>query len=109
MTFGPQGVLVRRRSIGQRRTASCRSSPVPVAGTTVGCGDAFIAWSLAALGDELEGDLRRGRRARQGGRRRRDGLAPAAARRGLRRRRRAAPCTGGDAARDRRPGDELSG
>src|SRR4029079_16852281 len=32
-------------------------TPLPVHGTTVGCGDAFIAWSLAATGDDLEGDL----------------------------------------------------
>ncbi len=56
VTFGAAGVLV----VDGRSGAPDRFvpvDPVPVRGTTVGCGDAFIAWSLAALGDDLSGDL----------------------------------------------------
>jgi sugar/nucleoside kinase (ribokinase family) len=56
VTFGAAGVLV----VDGRSGAPDRFVPVtplPVRGTTVGCGDAFVAWSLAALGDDLEGDV----------------------------------------------------
>ena len=40
------------------RTASFPVTPVPVTGTTVGCGDAFIAYFLAEYG--ASGDLAAG-------------------------------------------------
>ena len=54
MTFGSKGVLVVDAVSGTERLLPVR--PVPVAGTTVGCGDAFIAYLLAewwATGDLL--------------------------------------------------------
>ena len=54
VTFGSKGVLVVDAVAGTDRLLDVR--PVPVAGTTVGCGDAFIAYLLAewwATGDLL--------------------------------------------------------
>ena len=54
VTFGSKGVLVVDAVSGTERLLAVR--PVPVAGTTVGCGDAFIAYLLAewwAAGDLL--------------------------------------------------------
>jgi sugar/nucleoside kinase (ribokinase family) len=54
VTFGARGVLVLDGAVGSERLLAVR--PVPVAGTTVGCGDAFIAYLLAewwATGDLL--------------------------------------------------------
>jgi hypothetical protein len=54
VTFGSKGVLVVDPVGGTDRLLAVR--PVPVAGTTVGCGDAFIAYLLAewwATGDLL--------------------------------------------------------
>ena len=54
VTFGAKGVLVIDPVAGTERLLAVR--PVPVAGTTVGCGDAFIAYLLAewwATGDLL--------------------------------------------------------
>ena len=54
VTFGSKGVLVVDAVSGTERLLAVR--PVPVAGTTVGCGDAFIAYLLAewwATGDLL--------------------------------------------------------
>ena len=54
VTFGSRGVLVVDVPAGLRQRVAVR--PVPVAGTTVGCGDAFIAYLLAewwATGDLL--------------------------------------------------------
>jgi sugar/nucleoside kinase (ribokinase family) len=52
VTFGSKGVLVLDAVAGTERMLAVK--PVPVAGTTVGCGDAFIAYLLAewwATGD----------------------------------------------------------
>ncbi|HET9083225.1 MAG TPA: hypothetical protein VFN41_02390 [Candidatus Limnocylindrales bacterium] len=54
VTFGSRGILLMDGSAGLERTVAV--DPVPVAGTTVGCGDAFIAYLLAeywATGDLL--------------------------------------------------------
>ena len=54
ITFGSKGVLVVDAVAGRERLLAVQ--PVPVAGTTVGCGDAFIAYLLAqwwATGDLL--------------------------------------------------------
>jgi sugar/nucleoside kinase (ribokinase family) len=54
VTFGSRGILLIDGSAGLERTIAVE--PVPVAGTTVGCGDAFIAYLLAehwATGDLL--------------------------------------------------------
>lgn len=54
VTFGSKGVLVVDAVAGTERLLAVR--PVPVPGTTVGCGDAFIAYLLAewwATGDLL--------------------------------------------------------
>lgn len=45
VTFGSKGVLIVDAAGGTERLLAVR--PVPVAGTTVGCGDAFIAYLLA--------------------------------------------------------------
>jgi sugar/nucleoside kinase (ribokinase family) len=45
VTFGSKGVLVLDAPAGTERLLAVQ--PVPVAGTTVGCGDAFIAYLLA--------------------------------------------------------------
>jgi sugar/nucleoside kinase (ribokinase family) len=46
VTFGSQGVLAVDGTAGGR-SQSIQVTPVPVVGTTVGCGDAFIAYCLA--------------------------------------------------------------
>jgi sugar/nucleoside kinase (ribokinase family) len=46
VTFGSRGVLIVDGTAGWERSIDVR--PVPVMGTTVGCGDAFIAYLLAA-------------------------------------------------------------
>ena len=54
VTFGSNGVLIVDGAAGSERLLTVQ--PVPVAGTTVGCGDAFIAYLLAewwATGDLL--------------------------------------------------------
>ena len=83
VTLGSRGVLVfdgrdrraTRRDPGRRRCA--------VVGTTVGCGDAFIAAFLAASGArrDVAAAVEAGKAARGRG----DGLAAAAPRRGVRR------------------------
>ena len=45
VTFGARGVLIVDGAAGSQRLLAVQ--PVPVAGTTVGCGDAFIAYLLA--------------------------------------------------------------
>jgi sugar/nucleoside kinase (ribokinase family) len=45
VTFGSQGVLVVDGAAGSERSVAV--TPSPVAGTTIGCGDAFIAYLLA--------------------------------------------------------------
>jgi sugar/nucleoside kinase (ribokinase family) len=54
VTFGARGILLMDGSAGLERMVAV--DPVPVAGTTVGCGDAFIAYLLSeywATGDLL--------------------------------------------------------
>jgi sugar/nucleoside kinase (ribokinase family) len=46
VTFGSRGVLIVDGATGTERSIDV--TPVPVLGTTVGCGDAFIAYLLAA-------------------------------------------------------------
>ena len=61
VTFGSRAVLVLDGTAGLERTIAV--DPVPVAGTTVGCGDAFIAYLLDELwttGDVL-GAVERGK------------------------------------------------
>ena len=61
VTFGSRGVLIVDGVAGRERSIDV--TPVPVLGTTVGCGDAFIAYLLAAwwrTGD-LEAAVERGK------------------------------------------------
>ena len=99
VTFGAQGVWAFDGRPGGE-DAFVPVVAVPVRGTTVGCGDAFVAGFLAAWRDGARRPARdRGRRGpRRGG----DGVAPPAPRRGLRRR-------GAGCARARRRSGRIRG
>ena len=61
VTFGSRGVLIVDGVTGTERSVAV--TPVPVVGTTVGCGDAFIAYLLEAWwrAGDLEAAVERGK------------------------------------------------